>query len=376
MLRVAYLTHEYDLLNGSTLSLLNMIHSLRNDVIPLVIFPKNGKTVELFNSKGIRCEIVPFVTYHIKNDWKLLPRRIKYCIKDHITNITSRKRLKSLILKYKIDLVHTNTSVINIGYHVAKNIGIPHIWHVREFIDSDLGCTPLYGFKSLTRNLHDSDATISITKAIKSKFKLNDASNAYQLFNAIIDEPNDIFQEEKEKYFLVAGRLTPEKGIKEAIEAFNLFNINHSDYQLKLIGDITPEYKAVLQTKIRELNLENKIEFHKYCNNLCDFYRKATGFLMCSKMEGLGRVTIEAMNYGCPVIGYDSGGTAELINHDHNGLLFKSVKECAWMMNIVTEPRIRKRLIDNAISFSRENFTEKIYRKKILRIYNHVKNYE
>jgi glycosyltransferase involved in cell wall biosynthesis len=44
---------------------------------------------------------------------------------------------------------------------------------------------------------------------------------------------------------------------------------------------------------------------------------------MCSKNEALGRVTIEAMSRGTPVIGFDNAGTSEIIKHAYNGFLYK-----------------------------------------------------
>jgi glycosyltransferase involved in cell wall biosynthesis len=44
--------------------------------------------------------------------------------------------------------------------------------------------------------------------------------------------------------------------------------------------------------------------------------------LMCSSSEAFGRVTVEAMKLGRPVIGADAAGTAELVRDGWNGLLY------------------------------------------------------
>jgi glycosyltransferase involved in cell wall biosynthesis len=45
---------------------------------------------------------------------------------------------------------------------------------------------------------------------------------------------------------------------------------------------------------------------------------------MCSRDEGMGRVTVEAMSYGKPVIGFQSGATPELIEDGIDGFLYKN----------------------------------------------------
>ena len=50
--------------------------------------------------------------------------------------------------------------------------------------------------------------------------------------------------------------------------------------------------------------------------------RQADAALMCSRKEACGRVTMEAMLPGTPVVGTDSGGTAELIRNGVDGFLY------------------------------------------------------
>lgn len=54
---------------------------------------------------------------------------------------------------------------------------------------------------------------------------------------------------------------------------------------------------------------------------------------MCFRYEAMGRVTAEAMAAALPVIGYNSGGTPELIENEVTGLLYEGgYKELAQCM--------------------------------------------
>ena len=90
-------------------------------------------------------------------------------------------------------------------------------------------------------------------------------------------------------------------------------------------------------------------------------FRKASGYLMCSKNEAMGRVTVEALFNGCPVIGYDGGGTPEIIKDGINGFLFKTPEQCAWAMQQVLNPEISSRIIENGFDAVRDVYKRQMY---------------
>jgi glycosyltransferase involved in cell wall biosynthesis len=54
------------------------------------------------------------------------------------------------------------------------------------------------------------------------------------------------------------------------------------------------------------------------------WYRAASVLLLASNNEGFGRVVVEAMSSGVPVIANRSGGVSEIINHGLDGILVTS----------------------------------------------------
>ncbi|HLW07145.1 MAG TPA: hypothetical protein VKY45_06230, partial [Marinilabiliaceae bacterium] len=76
MKRILYISHEGDTYGGSTMSLINMIGALKDDIQPWVVIPRGGKVEKLFQEKGINYIIVPFrINY---TDRKGLSRVISY----------------------------------------------------------------------------------------------------------------------------------------------------------------------------------------------------------------------------------------------------------------------------------------------------------
>ena len=73
------------------------------------------------------------------------------------------------------------------------------------------------------------------------------------------------------------------------------------------------------------------------------FYRTSTW------IEPWGRVVVEAMACGLPVLVHSAGGYAQAIKHEVNGLLFNTSDEAARLVRrLVDEPGLRQRLGEEA----------------------------
>lgn len=120
---------------------------------------------------------------------------------------------------------------------------------------------------------------------------------------------------------LFVGRLVPTKGADVALSALALFRERHPEYdaRLCLVGD-GPQ-KPVLERLVAELGLEAVVEGPSLLpyGQMPDAMVRADVLLMPSQIgldkwqEAFGRVAIEAMACGIPVVGCPSGGLADTI---------------------------------------------------------------
>ncbi|MEW6171997.1 MAG: glycosyltransferase [Bacillota bacterium] len=123
---------------------------------------------------------------------------------------------------------------------------------------------------------------------------------------------------------LFAGVLTPLKGIHVLIDAFTRITENLPATQLWIVGrDENREYAMELREKVAAFGLADRIHFTGEVaqQELARYMARCRVFVLPSKSEALGRVILEAMAAGKPVIASEVGGIPEMVQDGVTGFL-------------------------------------------------------
>ena len=64
-------------------------------------------------------------------------------------------------------MVYSNSSVFAIGALAAAELGLPHVWHLREFGRRDYGLRPDFGPHLSRLGFRTADATIFVSHALR-----------------------------------------------------------------------------------------------------------------------------------------------------------------------------------------------------------------
>lgn len=138
---------------------------------------------------------------------------------------------------------------------------------------------------------------------------------------------------------LFCGRFVPAKGIDLLLRAFKLLLESGTPAELGLLGD--GEEMPQLVKLSRALGVQDRVVFHGWLGreDLLEQYRRAHLFVCCSRKEGFGKVIIEAMAFGLPVIASDVGVSRFLVNPPECGVL--------------TRPESHQSLAENLIQMAR-----------------------
>ena len=142
-------------------------------------------------------------------------------------------------------------------------------------------------------------------------------------------------------------------------------------YTLELIGNCEEKYKESLNETARKYGVLNSIAFIPCQADVKPYFSKATAFIMASEYEAFGRVTAEAMFFGCPIIARATGGSLDIIKNGETGYLFTTMDECAELIRKVCKEE-QSAIIRNAQRFAIENLTQEAYPIKIQEVYDTV----
>lgn len=376
IINVLFVTFASKNFDGATYSLMDLIKSVQEHVHPIVLVRTEGCVYDYFTTNGIECIVCDFkedlvgkpVKFHqyIKYAVKYIPNHLNYYRKNHKCVETVAQILRGR----KIDIVHSNNTVLPFGYDIAKSLNTKFVWHLRGFMDLDFGWMPLRGWDKYQMTLKQTDAIIGITKTVLKHHVPMDNKNAYVISDAVRSKDDTYLVIPKEKYFLfVAGFLTEQKGCGFAISAFAKSGLAAHGYKLKIIGEAHPTYLSKLNQIVAQAGISDAVEFLGRSDQVKEYMSRATAFLMCSENEGLGRVSIEAMFYGCLVIGRNSGGTKDFVFDGKTGLLFSDIYGCVAAMQNAAETE-HQDIIRYAQQFAQENFSIENYGGKILEVYS------
>jgi glycosyltransferase involved in cell wall biosynthesis len=112
---------------------------------------------------------------------------------------------------------------------------------------------------------------------------------------------------------LYVGRLVRSKGARDAIRALAKLD-DQPGITLDIVGD--GDDREACEAEAKGLNLGERVRFHGWLSKaeVAERYRSADAFIFPSFREPTGRVLVEAMSYGLPVVAADYGGPAAIID--------------------------------------------------------------
>jgi glycosyltransferase involved in cell wall biosynthesis len=177
------------------------------------------------------------------------------------------------------------------------------------------------------------------------------------------------------KSILCVARYTKQKRLDTLIDALSLLKTEGMEVMAILIGE--GEEEGSLKKLISEKNLSSQVTFLPLMSQdeLNRYYQRSDVVVLPSVDEGFGLVLVEAQLCRIPVIGADSGGIPDIIEHEKTGLLFPagdstSLANC--IKRILTDERLTNEIISNAYEEARSRFSPDSAAKTFVGIYDEL----
>ena len=231
--------------------------------------------------------------------------------------------------------------------------------------------------KAFRKYLRKADFVISISDFLKGNLiKIGvDRSRIQTIYNPAPDWTRRVPRKRKNDgkiYIFAPGRLEDYKGFHILIKALAKVTDKNKDIKLVITG--TGTYEHELKRLTTRLNLDNHVEFTGKLpyERLKELYFSSDIVVFPSIWpESFGRVSIEAMAAGKPVIASRVGGIPEVIKNN-TGILVKpnNAEELAKAITrLIRSPEERELLGRKGLRYVKK-FNKEDYCKKVVGIYD------
>ncbi len=384
-MNIAYILNSTNESNGATKSFLNMLTMLmQKGIHPIVIVPDRQGIYQRLEAMGAEVKVLTF-RMHTYPDVKTVKDALLFIPRlagRLLANRASGKMLTAYLKDKHVDLIHSNVSVVNIGYRAACKLKLPHIFHVREYVDIDFHLHYIPWQHCLRQMLHSPKTyTIPITKDVQKHHQLSGDQSSRVIYNGIKPHMTAMPLAQKEDYFLFAGRIEPAKGLRELVESYAAYS-QAVDQPLPLLiaGRINNRpYYEQLTDYIRAHHLDAHVQFLGERADAESLLQHARAIIVPSLFEGFGRCMAEAMFNGCLVIGHNTGGTKEQLDNglalegDAIALSYLHPQELTDHLTAVTlHPDAYQPLIQRAFHAVNTLYTSETNANEIYDYYQHI----
>ncbi len=243
--------------------------------------------------------------------------------------------LRNFLLKNKVDVVHARSRIPAwIAYLAWKGMNQQRRPH---FVTTAHG---LYSVNRYSEVMTKGERVIAISETVRDYLQTNYSkikSDSITLIPRGIDpldfprgfQPSQEWQQAWFEEFpelvgrpviSLIGRMTRLKGHQDLIEIIDRLRNQIPEIRALIVGGVDPrraQYAEEIRKEVARRNLEQHIIFAGHRSEIREIYSASNVVLSLTSNppEAFGRTTVEALTMGVPVVGYDHGGTGEILRN-------------------------------------------------------------
>ena len=173
--------------------------------------------------------------------------------------------------------------------------------------------------------------------------------------------------------FIHIGHFSAEKNHEFLISIWQKLTQKHNSIKLVLLGDGSLR-KGILE-KVKQNNLSNSVIAPGLQTNIADWLSISKSMLLCSTVEGVPGVVVEASFQGVPTVAVNVGGVKEVLIDGENGLLVSSHDENLFVEKcekLLLNKEYQMQLGTTAKTIVRERFDLDINTNQFVMLYKSI----
>ncbi len=339
-MKVLVLSHSSGAENmgGAELSLLQVIDQWAaahpSTEFLVVARAPNGQLQPELDARGVPHRTIPFDSWVLP----LVRRDSSHVILTNLMDGSAVAEIRRLIREFEAEIVVTNTIVSPWAAFAAKFEGLPHVWFVHEYGDLDHGLGFRIGRDETFTDIElMSELVVANSEAIRDH--LQQWIPAHKLaiaYPPITPEPpasDDLLSPSAppdstssavtvDLSAVMVGRITRSKGQWRLVEAIDRLRREGLNISATLVGFSDSDDGRALAKEVDARGLAGLVTLAGEHGDPAPFVAAADVAVMASDSEAFGRVTVEYMAAGKPVIAANTGANLELVVEGESGWLF------------------------------------------------------
>jgi glycosyltransferase involved in cell wall biosynthesis len=348
-------------IGGGVLSLLELARSLdRTEFEPMVLFYWAHPARDRFDRAGI----------HSMSVWPAKPGKDPR--RSLRREISIARRVRSIVRRHAVDILHHNTHLYwdrasVLGAAGCSAVQVCHIRNFRPFTLAERLCARhvdafIYTSQAVAQHCLEQGIEPGRGHVIHNPIdivRFASGGDRRRIRRELNLKPDD-------HVVVCIGRLDTWKGQDHFLTALAELRRQGRPVKGLLVGDYPPRarrngYACKLETMVEQLGLRDHVRMTGFREDIPELLAASDLFVHCSvSPEPFGRVVVEAMAAGTPVIATASGGILDIVRHGETGLLVPCADAAALadsMARLLEDPSTVSRLVETALGWARESFS-------------------
>lgn len=377
--------HQDGVVTGSAISLRNLLLGLdRQRFSPRILLAQEGPARKLFDALDIPVDMIP-----IRGMWTAPGPR--FPTPDYFRNwlaLFHNARLYDYLRDQSPALIHINDKALLPAGIAAHRLRIPVIWHLRSTYA--VSSSRLHAAVSRHVIRRKADHLIAISEDEEDGFE--DLPHRNIIYNSVDFEEIDRVSKQRSQTRLamninpeelvigtVSTALNEVRGTWDFIRAAGLLQARFQDVRMRFIvvGKIpTPQIEAQAQLMARQAGIEDQILLTGFRPDVLNIMAGMDIVVVCSRHGVLGRMPLEAMGLGQPlVVTAGHSGRSRIVVDGQTALVVPAASPeaiASSVARLIGSPILRQQLGQQGRTYAREHFDPQKNAQRIMKVYDQL----